>query len=332
MKNLNTIINQIQKNKFLILGRAGVDIYPDPPGTKTENAKYYVSHLGGSSANIAVAITKLGGNCHLLTCLPNDALGRYIINQLNDYGVKTSLIKNLSDRDIRTSLAIIETTNEDHQSIIFRNCAADLFLSKDHIKNVNFAKFSCMIITGTSFALEPSRSATFEAIKLASKINLPIIMDVDFRPYTWSSVKEAANTYLKAAKQCDILIGNDEEFGVMAGKYDDGFNLAKQLSKSSSIIIYKMGERGSITFVENQKINTGVFKVKTLKPTGAGDAFLGGFVGSILNKNSINESLEYASAAAAMVVKNVGCSPAMPFKNELNNFLKNNNIIKYEEI
>ena len=66
MSSIDSIINQIKKNKFLIIGRAGVDIFPDPPGTKTEQAKHYVTHLGGSSANIAVALTKLGGNCHLL--------------------------------------------------------------------------------------------------------------------------------------------------------------------------------------------------------------------------------------------------------------------------
>ena len=35
MKNLDTILNDINNNKFLIIGRAGIDIYPDPPGTKT---------------------------------------------------------------------------------------------------------------------------------------------------------------------------------------------------------------------------------------------------------------------------------------------------------
>ena len=41
------LISKIQKNNFLLIGRAGIDIYPDPPGTKTENAKSFVTHLGG---------------------------------------------------------------------------------------------------------------------------------------------------------------------------------------------------------------------------------------------------------------------------------------------
>ena len=32
------ILEKIKENNFILLGRAGVDIYPDPPGTKTEEA------------------------------------------------------------------------------------------------------------------------------------------------------------------------------------------------------------------------------------------------------------------------------------------------------
>ena len=39
MKSLDVILDNIQQNNFLIIGRAGIDIYPDPPGTKTEKAK-----------------------------------------------------------------------------------------------------------------------------------------------------------------------------------------------------------------------------------------------------------------------------------------------------
>ena len=56
MKN-NNLLTKIKENNFLIIGRAGIDIYPDPPGTKTENATHFVTHLGGSSANIAVALS-----------------------------------------------------------------------------------------------------------------------------------------------------------------------------------------------------------------------------------------------------------------------------------
>ena len=77
---------------------------------------------------------------------------------------------------------------------------------------------------------------------------------------------------------------------------------------------------------------TGIFKVDALKPTGAGDAFMGGFISSLLNKKSIEDSVIYGSAAAAIVVTRVGCSPAMPNYEELQLFVKENTITKFKEI
>ena len=112
--------------------------------------------------------------------------------------------------------------------------------------------------------------------------------------------------------------------------YNQGINLAEQLSKSTAtIVIYKMGEKGSITFTAKEKIMTGIFPVSALKPTGAGDAFMGVFISSLLKKRTLKESIVYASAAAAIVVTRVGCSPAMPNNEELDNFVNNNKIIKF---
>jgi len=322
MKNSN-ILEKIKENNFLIIGRAGIDIYPDPPGTKTENATNFVTHLGGSSANIAVALTKLGGNCKLLTSVSDDALGRLAINQLNFYDVNTSLIKFKKDES-RISFAVVETRIEDHQSIIYRNKASDLLMSQEDISHVNFSDFSCLIFTGTCLASEPSRSASFLAIEKAKSASIPIILDIDYRPYTWTSPEEASEIYMQASKSCDILIGNDDEFGILSNNYDKGFQTAHDLSKEVPIVIYKKGERGSVTFSEGKEIIKGIYPVKALKPTGAGDAFMGAFIGSLLNNKGIEESLDYGSASAAIVVTKVGCAPAMPLLNEIDEFLKLN--------
>ena len=324
MKN-NNFLKKIQQNKFLIIGRAGVDIYPDPPGTKTENATHFVTHLGGSSANIAVALTKLNGNCKLLTSVSDDALGRLAINQLHSYNIDTSLISFKKDQS-RISFAVVESRIENHQSIIYRNKASDLLMSKEDIENVNFNNFSCLIFTGTCLASEPSRSATLLALKKAKFNNMPIILDIDYRPYTWLSLEEASEVYMLAVKNCDILIGNDDEFGVLANDYNKGINLAEDLSKEISIVVFKKGEKGSTTFYDNNQIDKGIFPVQALKPTGAGDAFMGSFIGGLLNNKSIEESIVYGSASAAIVVTKVGCAPAMPIQSQIEEFMKLNKI------
>ena len=325
--SLEFLISKIQKNNFLLIGRAGVDIYPDPPGTKTENANKYVTHLGGSSANMGVQLTKYGGSCSLLTRISNDALGKFVLNQLDFYGVKKSLIK-LEDHESRISFAIVESTTEDHQSIIYRHKAADLFLNKNDIENSNIQNYECILITGTSLAAEPSRSAVLYALELAKENNIPVIMDIDYRPYTWESADKAKQIYNLACDYCSGIIGNDDEFAILSGSYESGFNYAKKKSKNCELVIYKMGEKGSITFANNKEIKKGIFPVKPLKPTGAGDSFLGSLIGALLKKYDLQKAIEIGSAAAAIVVTKVGCAPAMPDLNEVLDFMKINNINK----
>ena len=327
--SLEFLISKIQKNNFLLIGRAGVDIYPDPPGTKTENANKYVTHLGGSSANMGVQLTKYGGSCSLLTRVSNDALGKFAINQLDFYGVKSDLVK-LEDNESRISFAIVESTVVDHQSIIYRHKAADLFLNKNDIENSNLQNYECILITGTSLAAEPSRSAVLYALKLAKEKKIPVIMDIDYRPYTWESEDKAKEIYNLAGDYCSGIIGNDDEFAILSGNYDDGLSYAKKISRNCDLVIYKMGEKGSITFANNKEIQRGIFPVKPLKPTGAGDAFMGSLIGAILKNYDLQKAIEIGSAAAAIVVTKVGCAPAMPDLDEVLDFMKNNNINKGE--
>ena len=325
--SLKFLISKIKSNNFLLIGRAGIDIYPDPPGTKTEHAKKFVTHLGGSSANMGVELTKFGGKCSLLTRVSNDALGKLALNQLDFYGIKTNLIK-LENNESRISFAVVESTIEDHQSIIYRHKASDLFLTKEDIDSAKISNYDCILVTGTSLASEPSREAVLYALDEANNNHIPVIMDIDYRPYTWESKQTAKKIYNLAADKCSGLIGNDDEFAVLAGNYSEGLNFAKSLSSKCDLVIYKKGEKGSITFIEDDEIKKGIFPVNPLKPTGAGDAFMGAVIGSLLKKFDIESSIEIGSAAAAIVVTKVGCAPAMPDLDEVLDFMKYNNINK----
>ena len=85
-----------------------------------------------------------------------------------------------------------------------------------------------------------------------------------------------------------------------------------------------MGEKGSITFANNKEIARGIFQVKPLKPTGAGDAFMGSLIGALLKNYDLQKAIEIGSAAAAIVVTKVGCAPAMPDLKDILEFMSNN--------
>ncbi|MBF9060381.1 5-dehydro-2-deoxygluconokinase [Rhodobacterales bacterium HKCCSP123] len=308
-------------NRFVIIGRAGMDFYPDPPGTKTEHATQFFACLGGSSANIGVAIVKLGGSADLVTCVSDDAIGRFALNELDRYGVGRAHVRSVGG-EARNSLAVVETTIEDHQSVIYRNGAADFEMTAADVEGVDYGGYDALITTGTVFAAEPSRSAAFRGFELAKAAGLPLIFDIDYRPYSWPSPQVAAEVYSRAGAICDVIVGNDVEFGFMAGDYDRGLDKARELvARGAKLAVYKMGEKGAVTITPEGEITTGIYRTEALKPTGAGDSFMGGFVSGLAAGLPVRDAVLQGSAAAAMVVARVGCAPAMPTRAELDHFL-----------
>ena len=314
-------LSRIAGNNFVIIGRAGMDFYADPPGAETEHAERFVTALGGSSANIAAAICRHGGKASLVTCVSDDAIGRFALNQLDRYGVDRKHVRSVAG-EYRNSLAVVESRLENCQSVIYRNNAADFAMDMSDVEGVDYRSFSALITTGTVLAAEPSRSACFRAFDLAREAGLPIIFDVDYRPYSWPSAEVAAETYSRAGALSDIIIGNDVEFGFMANDYDRGLEKARALaSNSAKIIVYKMGENGAITITPDGEFQTGIYKTDALKPTGAGDSFMGGFIASLAAGRPVKDAVLRGSACAAIVVARVGCAPAMPTPRELEDFL-----------
>ena len=210
------MFERLRQNSFLVVGRAGLDLYADPPGTGIENANGFQSALGGSAANIAVAITRQGGTCSLLTAVSDDSVGRYTKNALAGYGVDTAYTKTVGG-EARNSLAVVETRAVNCQSVIYRNGAADFEVTQADAAAVDYRRLSAVIVTGTALAREPSRSATLKALELARAAGLVIIIDIDYRPYSWASQEEAQRVCSHAAEQCEIIVGNDDEFTVLAG-------------------------------------------------------------------------------------------------------------------
>ena len=325
------LLDRIARNRFLVLGRVGMDLTPTPPGTRTEDATEIAASMGGSSANIAAGIVKLGGQADLVTVVSDDAVGRFCLNQLDHYGIGRRHVRALAS-EVRTSLAVYESRVEDHQSVIYRNNAADFQMNAEDVAAPDYSGYGALITTGTVFAAEPSRSAAFDALERARAASLPVIFDVDYRPYSWPSLKVAEDVLSRAGALSDVIVGNDEEFGFMAGGYDKGLDCARKLAAASaSIVVYKMGPKGAITFADGEDIRTGIYPTTPLKPTGAGDSFMAGLVTSLAEGRGLREAVLRGSAAASIVVARVGCALAMPYPDELADYMASRQPAAFEE-
>ena len=321
------LIDGIKGNKFIVFGRAGMDMFAEPIGTKSEFAENFRSDLGGSSANICAGLCKLGSEASLVTSVSDDAIGRFCVNRLNFYGVGTEYVKSVAG-EFRTSLAIYESCIDNFQNVIYRNGAADFEVKPSEMDEVDYSQFTALITAGTVFAGQPSRDATFRAFENARAQGIPVIFDIDYRPYSWPSPQVASEVLSRAGEESDMIVGNDEEFGFMAGGMNKGLDKARDLASAGNrLVIYKMGEDGAITLYNDEEIKTGIFPTQAIKPVGAGDSFMAGLLSSLASGYDLKNSVIRGSACASIVVSLPGCAPAMPDEVQLNNFI-NNSLIK----
>lgn len=317
---MSTLLNGIRANSFVIVGRAGIDFFTDA-GVRAEDAARVTVDLGGSAANIGAGICKLGGKAALVTSVSDDAVGSYCINRLRHYGVDAAHVRRVGGEH-RNSLAFYESVLEGHRNVIYRNGAADFQMEVADVESVDYAAYGALITAGTVFAAEPSRTAAFRAFELARAAGLPVIFDVDYRPYSWPSPQVAADVLSRAADASDMIVGNDEEFGFMAGGMDMGQARARALSRSGTgIVIYKKGEKGAVTYADGQEITTGIYPVTAVKPNGAGDAFMAGLMTGIADGHDLETAILRGSACASITVSQPGCAPAMPTSDLLDDFL-----------
>lgn len=317
-----TALDRLAGKGFLVLGRAGMDLYADPPGTSLEDAPAFTAALGGSSANIAAGLCRMGCDAALVTRVSDDAVGRFCLRQLDAYGVDRRFVR-VTGGEARTSLAVVDTNGDATQAVLYRNGAADLGFDSGDLATLPWNGFSALITTGTVLAAEPSRSACFTAFERAHGAGLPIVLDLDYRPYSWTSEAEARDICTRAAETAQIVVGNDVEFGLLAGTPERGLDTARALlDAGAQIVVYKMGADGAVTLTPEGETRTGIFRTAALKPTGAGDAFLAGFLAALADGRAVPEAVTRGSANAALVVARVGCAPAMATPDELDSFLK----------
>ena len=302
----------------LVVGRAGMDLYPLPDGSTIEAATGFISDVGGSAGNIAVALARLGGKAALLSAFSDDAIGRFVMNSLRNYSVDTAHCRILTGLE-RTSLAMAESRADAPSVVIYRNNAADLVITAEQVAAIDLEATGAIIFTGTALSREPSRHVCRQLAERADAAGCPVILDIDYRPQAWESSTEAADVLGDLAQRADMVVANDEEFDVVAA--GEGQGLARSLADRGALVLYKMGRGGCDILDQGETTHVGIFEVTALKPFGAGDAFIGGVMSSLADGHDIAAAVRRGAAAAAMVVSRRGCASAMPDRAALNQFM-----------
>ena len=304
----------------LVLGRAGLDLYPQIDGGKTRDALGFSADMGGSGGNIAAAMGCAGAKVALLSAISDDAVGYFVRQRLAQYNVSDTFLQT-SQGHSRTSLAIAEVRPSDCDVVIYRNDAADLQLHLTDAIRTAVANSHNLVVTGTALISEPSRSTSLELMQHAKSNGCTVWLDLDYRSWNWPDLQATRSIYSLAAQHANVVIGNEEEFAVLTDQLEDYIkqaNLPKIALPMGQTVLLKRGGYGASLFSQGQRLDTGVYPVTPLKPYGAGDAFLGNLIHHYSCHEDWPAAIAYGSAAAAIVVSQRGCASAMPGPEEIN--------------
>ncbi|RED63248.1 5-dehydro-2-deoxygluconokinase [Cohnella lupini] len=307
-----------RKFDFAAIGRLCIDLNANEINRPMEQTMTFTKYVGGSPANIAIGMSRLGLKTAFIGKIADDQMGRFIEGYLQDKGIDTENV--ITDKTgAVTGLAFTEIKSPTECSILmYRDNVADLKLSPLEVNEELIAASKMLLISGTALAASPSREAVFLAVDYARKHGTVVAFDIDYRPYTWKSAEETATYYNLAAEKSDIIIGTREEFDSMERfennpKRIDRYTADKWLNHSASIVIIKHGKEGSIAYTKDgSEHRAKSYPAKVIKTFGAGDSYAAGFLYGVFSGWTIEKSMEYGSAAACIVISSHSCSDAMP--------------------
>lgn len=311
---------------LICLGRAGVDFYAQQDGVALENVTGFRKSVGGSPANVATALARLGGRAAILSVVSDDGFGRYVRRFLADNGVDVAGLKT-APAGALNSAAFTEMRPDGCQVIIYRRDAADLQLRPTDIDPAAIGRARALLITGTALSASPSREAALHAMDLARRAGTAVVLDLDHRPYGWTGLAEACVYLRLACTLADIVIGNREEFDVLehlmpATARDDHASARQVLRGVTQVAVLKDGQRGCRVFQrDGSTLDQGIYPVQARKPFGSGDAFAAATLWALFDGRSWVEATRCGAAAAALNVGSDACAEAMATRTQLLDFM-----------
>ncbi len=169
--------------------------------------------FGGSEANVAVALARLGMEAAFVTVLPDNQIGRECIRELRFHGVDVS---GIASRPGRMGIYFFENgANQRPSNVIYDragSCISEIEPSDLDWKTL-FAGADWFHISGITPAISrKSADASIAAAKAAREAGLTVSFDLNYRAKLWKYGAKAVNVMSEIAECADVLIGNEEDY------------------------------------------------------------------------------------------------------------------------
>ncbi len=303
------------------VGELLIDFVCSDTGTDLSQGEHFIKKAGGAPANVACAISRLGGQAKLAAKVGNDPFGEFLIDTVKAEGVDvTSVIKSENQA---TTLAFVALQHNGERDFSFNWGAHDSLryneLAERFVEDCAILHLGAALTDGNIVTLYR------ELIANAKANNKLIVFDPNFRGALWAGKDRQSFIRLchEFIADTDILKVSEEEAMMIAGK-DTVQKSAQKLHESgASLVLVTLGGAGTLISYQNTVEIIGSINIESIDSTGAGDAFIGAMlfqIASAGNMPSVATAIEmvrFANKVGALTCTKLGAIQALPFLSEV---------------
>jgi fructokinase len=317
--------------RVLCLGELLFDRLADNSATTIEEVRSWTSYPGGAPANVACGLVKLGTPATFIGCVGKDLSGEALVRELESVGVDPTGIQYHPTAPTR-EVYVLRSPSGEREFAGFGNlspdCFADAFLAADRLVESLFLEAEYLVLGTLELAYPETRKAIYKALDLGHKYNLKILLDINWRSMFWLDPLEATPLIRQLIKEVDFLKLSTEEAEWLFDTIDPGA-IAYRLNSVEGVIV-TAGESGCYYCLSEKEGYVPAFAVNVVDTTGAGDAFVAGFLhqlcqggmSQLKTRETIKNLVTYANAVGALTTTKPGAIASQPTLAEVETFLR----------
>lgn len=273
-------------------------------------------HTGGCAINTATALARLGLPVEVIGKVGSDSFGDFVLNALAERCIGTSGITR--DKKVGTSATMVMVApNGERRFVHYIGANARLTLQDIDLAMV---KTGSILHVGGSLVLPGiDGQPTAELLHQARLAGMITFMDT-----VWDDTGRWMQILAPCLPEVDYFVPSLSEGQALTG-LDAPIEIARALlDKGVKTIGLKIGEDGCLVMSgDGQAIRLPAFQVDVVDATGAGDAFVAGFIAGIWHGWSLEKTARFANAVGALCVTGLGASGGVRSFSETLLFMEN---------
>lgn len=299
----------------LTIGETVVDFISTEAVDGLSEATTFRRYLGGSPANIAVNVAKLGGKAAVISKTGIGAFGQFLKAELQYHGVITDYL--VMDHRVHTTFVFVSQTSGTPEFEPSRN--GDYQLIPEEVAEEAIARSRVVHASTWPLSREPSRHAVDKAFLLAREQGKIVSLDPNYSPIVWPDYQDAQNVMRNMYRYVTITkasLDDSHRFFGPKHKPEEYIEMFHELGPE--IVVFTMGKDGAIISHNGHILgHLPARPIEVVDATGAGDSFWAGFLTAMLDEKPLEQCLLFAREIVEMKLSNVGPLPNMLDRNEL---------------